>query len=205
MARPSRLRLTATSTALATLLVASQAGAQIKQPGNHPEYDVELEPHALVMFDGQYQGDAGFGLGLRASIPVMQNGPIPKINNNFAIGFGLDWAHFSDDCWGRWGFRGARPNNWDGECTENDFILPAVAQWSFFFTPVVSAFGEAGLAFNYATATWECPNNLCEEDDSDLDLDPVFAVGGRFLFGSTAGLVVRLGWPYVSLGASILL
>jgi hypothetical protein len=192
------------SPGLLLLAASAPAQAQIKQPGAHPDYSVELEPHVLAMFDGQRTSDEGFGLGLRASIPVMHNGPVPKINNNLAIGFGLDWGHFSESCWGWWGRRGPRPNDW-GDCSEDDFVLPAVAQWNFFFTPVVSAYTEFGLAFTYSTVHWECPDGFCQNEDSDLDLDPMFAVGGRFLFGETAGLIVRLGWPYVSIGASILL
>jgi hypothetical protein len=36
-------------------------------------------------------------------------------------------------------------------------------------------------------------------------LDAVFFAGGRFLFSDNLGLTVRLGWPYASVGMSILL
>ena len=83
---------------LLTLVVAPLASAQIKRPGAHPKYSFELEPH-LVLDWGNHDGpgnDEGIGLGLRATIPFLDNGPISKINNNMGIGFGLDWAHNGD-------------------------------------------------------------------------------------------------------------
>jgi hypothetical protein len=195
------------ASALATLAFASRpASAQIKEPGNHPDYDVEIEPHVLVTWDGEYTNDEGFGLGLRASVPVMDNGPVPKINNNFAIGFGLDWAHYGDECGGWWRGRGV---GWAGaDCTENDFIAPVVVQWNFFFSPVVSAYGEFGLAMVFASwdSDFECgPGCGFDTDDSDFELEPVFGVGGRFVFSDSFGLNVRISWPYFSVGPTFLL
>ena len=83
-------------------------------------------------------------------------------------------------------------------------------QWNFFLTPVVSVFGEPGLAIRYRTWGYDgadCPefSDLeCSEDDVD-PFEPVFFAGGRFLFSRTAGLVVRLGSPYISIGATFLM
>jgi hypothetical protein len=202
------IRSAALVSAIAALgLWARPASAQIKEPGNHPMYDVEIEPHFLAAWDGEATNDEGIGLGLRASIPLMDNGPVTKINNNMAIGFGLDWAHFDDAC-GYW-FRG---NNigWRGaDCTENDFIAPVVVQWNFFFTKVVSAYGEFGLAMVYSTwdSDYACGPGGCgwDTDGSDFDLEPVFGVGGRFIFSDSFGLNVRISWPYFSVGPSFLL
>ena len=49
------------------------------------------------------------------------------------------------------------------------------------------------------------PGGYCEDTDSHTGVEPNFAGGGRFLFGETVGLFVRLGIPYLSVGASILL
>lgn len=189
----------------AALALPTLASAQIKQPGAHPKYSVELEPH-LVLDWGGHDGpgdDEAIGLGLRATIPFLDNGPISKINNNMGIGFGLDWAHNGDACDGwRWGNR-----YWNDDCTVDIFMLPVVVQWNFWLTPIISVFGEAGLQIERVHWEWDnCPwGNNC--DDTDTDLEPVFWGGGRFLFGrgSNVGGVVRLGWPYVSLGVGILL
>jgi hypothetical protein len=192
--------LTGVALAAATLLVAQHGHCQIKRPGAHPHYSVELEPHVLIQHDRDWRGDdEGFGLGLRATIPLVHNGPVPQINNNIGIGFGLDWVNF-DNCDEYWG---------NADCGANFVWVPIVAQWNFFLTPVVSVFGEPGAAFMYRKWSFDgaCPifdNNEC--DDGDFDpFEPVFFAGGRFLFSDTVGLVVRLGTPYVSLGATFLM
>lgn len=197
----SAVALVAGAVALAT-----PAAAQIKQPGAHPHYAVDLEPHFLVQWDGRYASDEGFGLGLRATIPVVDNGPIPKINNTLGVGFGLDWAHFSDGCWGPWDGPG-RPD-WDGyDCSENDFWLPVAAQWNFFFTPVFGAFTELGLGMQYSRWSWDgpCAGGRCEYDEDDFDVEPLFAVGPRFVLADSFAIVARIGWPYFSVGASFFL
>lgn len=172
------------------------AAAQIKQPGAHPLYSLELEPHLVVQHsDDWIAEDEGIGPGLRLSIPLMHNGPIPSINNSLAIGFGLDIT-FYDDCQR---FR-------EDDCDARMLWFPVVGQWNFFFTKVVSVFGEVGLGLVHRTADWEggCLSDDC--DDTDLDpFQPLFFGGGRFLFSETVGLVVRLGTPYVSIGATFLL
>jgi hypothetical protein len=192
--------LPAAALGVSGVLLAASAGAQIKEPGAHPSYGVELEPHFLVQWADQYWGSDGVGLGLRASIPVIDNGPVTKINNNFAIGFGLDWAHYSDCAWW-WG--GPRPINFATyDCSGNTFTFPVVAQWNFYFTPVVSAFVEGGLAIEY----WTMDNPPCAGcKHSDVTVDGVFAVGPRFRLADSFAITLRIGWPYLSAGASFFL
>jgi hypothetical protein len=195
--------------AAALLLFAAPAHAQtsiIKQPGNHQSYALELDPHLVVQYSDLPYTDAGIGLGLRFSIPFVQNGPIKTINNNIGISFGFDWVHFGDDglCQGR----GAAPFFPD-TCNATELWFPVAAQWNFFLTRVISVFGEVGLSVHYTRWGYEGPcttgGGTCEYHTSNLDpIEPVIWGGGRFLFGRMAGMTVRLGWPYISVGASIL-
>ena len=190
----------ALSLGLAALFAAEPGECQIKRPGAHPQYSVELEPHLLIQHDRNWRGnDEGFGPGIRATIPLVQNGPIPQINNNIGIGFGLDWASY-DSC----------DENWElGDCGADFIWVPVVAQWNFFLTPVISVFGEPGAAFVYRKWGFDgnCPIwDEDECDDSDFDpFEPVFFAGGRFLFSDSVGVVIRLGTPYVSIGATFLM
>lgn len=191
--------------ALAIVSIAEAASAQsiIKRPGAHPRYSAEVEPHLLVQWaDEDPFNSAGFGLGVRATVPFLDNGPIPKINNNMGIGFGLDWAFFSEDNCGLNG-RVPAPFNDTYDCSGNDIWFPVVVQWNFFLTDIISVFAEPGLAIEYETWNVETPAGV-DYDDDDLDVEPVFQLGGRFLFGETVGLTLRLGFPYVSAGASFL-
>jgi hypothetical protein len=191
--------------ALACLLSASGAGAQIKQPGAHPDYSLELDPHLVIQHaNGPFFEDEGVGLGLRASIPLVRNGPIPQINNNAAISFGGDFVFFDADA-------GCRNNGNDllgDDCDGTHLWLPVTFQWNFFFTKVVGAFFEPGLAISYWQRDWidDCAGEPCAQSSSDLDLaEFVVFFGGRFLFTERAGMTVRVGWPYISVGGSFLL
>jgi hypothetical protein len=191
---------------LATFALAPVAAAQIKEPGNHPDYRFELEPHLVAQYDRTpYYNDAGVGVGLRVAIPFVKNGPVPSINNNIGITFGMDFVYFGDDD----GCRrlGGQPYFPD-RCNGSNLWFPVTGQWNFFLTPVISVFGEFGLAVQYVHRgfTGVCPDGTtCTSHSNDLNpVEPVFWGGGRFLFGRTAGLTVRLGWPYISVGAAIL-
>jgi hypothetical protein len=191
--------------ALAALFVPRGADAQIKQPGAHPDYSLELDPHLVIQHaHGPFFDDEGIGLGLRASIPFVRNGPIPQINNNVGMSFGADFVFFGSE----FGCRSLNNRLLGDDCDGTDLWLPVTFQWNFFFTKVVSAFFEPGLAVSYWRRSWvdECGADLCDRTASDLDLaEFVVFIGGRFLFAETAGMTVRLGWPYVSVGGTFLL
>jgi hypothetical protein len=208
MPRPTLEKgLLALLVALGALWVAPAANAQsiIKHPGAHPNYVLELDPHLLAQYSRLPYGGDGYGLGLRLSIPFVQNGPVPSINNNIGISFGIDWASFGDHgaCNGY-----GNPDFFRDDCGATNIWFPVTAQWNFFLTPIISVFGEFGLAGRYERWWYTGPCNNggdCSYHTSDFDpFEPVFWAGGRFLFGRMAGLTVRLGWPYISVGASIL-
>jgi hypothetical protein len=190
------------SALLAAVLVtyASSALAQIKEPGRHRAYSIELEPHLLMQFDRTWGArGVGYGPGFRATLPILQNGPIPKINNSLGIGAGLDWSIFND-CDGK---------AESADCTVNQVWVPVVAQWSFFFTPIVSAFAELGASLTNRKLDYSknCPfvsDSECQKQNFSW-FQPVLFVGGRFSFSKTAGLLVRLGTPYLSIGADFTL
>ncbi|MBI5535193.1 MAG: hypothetical protein HY898_20875 [Deltaproteobacteria bacterium] len=75
---PSHLRVAILAALASIVLIAPDAQAQIKQPGAHARYSVELEPHALAWWRDHsrdtWDNGSGWGLGLRASIPIVENG-----------------------------------------------------------------------------------------------------------------------------------
>src|SRR5262245_18376296 len=82
--------------ALASAAVETPAAAEsiIKNPGDHPDYKFELEPHGVFGWGHLYVG-SGYAFGVRGSIPIVDNGFVPSINNSVAISFGLDWVRYS--------------------------------------------------------------------------------------------------------------
>jgi hypothetical protein len=172
------------------LLTAGGAGADdtIKHPGDHPEYDVEIEPHLLLGWDSVY-APGGLGVGGRFSIPIVHNGFVQEINNSVAISFGLDWMHY-DACW------------YHGNCSADYLDFPVVMQWNFFVAQRWSVFGEPGLLFYHGFVN-DCPNgNTCPASPRVTFLEPALYLGGRFHFSEKAALTMRIGYPAFSVGVS---
>jgi hypothetical protein len=197
------MRFTQFCVVLGSLAVPALASAQIKEPGNHRQYPAELEPHLIVQWNDYAPcANEGFGPGFRATIPFLDNGPVPKINNNMGIGFGLDWAHS-----GRNNRCGAYNNGFG--VTADVWSVPVVVQWNFFLLPKVSVFGEGGLVlqhYRYDSGYVCNGNNFCGGPNvTDNSVDASFSVGGRFLVSDSVGFLLRLGYPYFSAGVSILL
>lgn len=204
----SLLSFLAVAGAVALFENPAHAAGIIKNPGDHPDYSVELEPHGLLDWDQHwYFNHTGFGLGMHAAIPFVDNGPVKKINNNIGIGFGLDWSHFSDNGCGGWWWGGPRragiPYGYD--CTGNELTFPVYMQWNFFFTDIISVSAEAGFSIVHGWADVSpCPIGY-DCGSSDTTVEPYFEGAGRFLFGDTVGLMVRVGWPFLTVGADFLL
>ncbi len=178
-----------------------EARSIIKLPNAHPNYSVEFSPHLVLDWAGAPGHHAeGMGAGFRIAIPIVESGPIKTINNNMAIGFGLDWSHASRPC-------GPNPRDTFHDCDLDSYWFPVVLQWNFFLTDVISVFGEPGLAF--AHHRWDDRWERCWSpgycDGSETRLRPVFWGGGRFLLSDDFGFVVRLGFPSVTAGITVLL
>jgi hypothetical protein len=183
----------------------------IKNPNDHPHYGVEIEPH-LVLGVFAPGPDDGFGLGVRFSIPIVDNGFVPTINNNVAIGFGVDWVHW-DGCFNGFNYV-VNGVAYGYTCSANSFLFPVVMQWNFFLSTHFSVFGEPGLALEYRTwSSDNCvqqPNGtvICGGTVSGVDhtvVHPlVLYLGGRYHFSQSMALTVRLGYPTFSVGLSFL-
>lgn len=164
----------------------------ISRPGDHPQYTVEAEPHLLFGW-GDVYGAGGYGLGGRFSIPVVQNGFVPTINNSVAVSFGVDWVHFNG-CW------------YNGDCAANYFDFPVVMQWNFFVAQRWSVFGEPGLLLFFGSYGNCTAPNLCPgHPPSGGGVEPAFYIGGRYHLNDKMALTLRLGFPSLSFGFSFFL
>ena len=95
----------------------------IKNPGDHPAYRFEAEPHGLLGYGGPFEkGRSDFGAGFRGTIIIVDNGFVKTINNSVGIGFGGDVF-----------FR------------KGTFFIPVVMQWNFWLSTHWSVFGEPGI------------------------------------------------------------
>jgi hypothetical protein len=163
----------------------ADAATIIKNPGQHPDYAVELEPHLnFGFFNYRYYGPRGrygyleFGAGFRATIPVMDPGFVRKINDSVGITFGAD-------------ITGCPSNSY---CSGYTHIrLPVGIQWNFWITPAFSAFADAGF-----TPAIDAGRGAYGGFYPDFFLQ----AGLRVLFTNKVGLTVRVGYPFVSVGVS---
>jgi hypothetical protein len=203
MKRPIRsVLMVAVAFSLLTLAAPALADRSIiRQPGQHPNYVFEAEPHGILSFwgvPGPGNG-SGVGVGFRGSVVIVDNGFVKTINNSVAISFGLDWVHYEVDDWcGYWNPPGPGGNQgicyWDDDA--NLIWLPVAMQWNFWLSENWSVFGEPGLAIRIND----------DHYDDDLDLDFVFYGGGRFHFSDAVSLTMRLGFPTsLSVGVSFFL
>lgn len=102
----------------------------IKNPGDHPNYRFEAEPHGLIGYGGPFiHGRNDFGAGFRGTIILLDNGFVKTINNSVGIGFGGDIFFRS-----------------------GTLFIPVVMQWNFWLTNHWSVFGEPGIGFAANTA-----------------------------------------------------
>jgi hypothetical protein len=174
---------------------AAEAGDNtIRQPGDHPNYPIEIEPHLdFAWFDYAGYGfgtTAGIGVGARFTIPLTKNGFVPTINNTVGIGFGGDWVYF-----------GCAAN-----CGVSTLYFPVVMQWNFYVAQRWSVFGEPGISINYAFYNGDvCAGRPAPcAVGSALFPGPVFEVGGRYHVNEHFALTLRLGYPDLTFGLSFM-
>lgn len=196
-------RILASVVAVLALAAAPDARAQsiIKNPGDHPQYSVELEPHGLLGWGHLYRDNA-LGLGARLTIPIVDNGFVKTINNSVGISFGLDWLRYGG-CY-YYDYRGR--DRFDYGCGASFFLFPVAMQWNFWLTPKWSVFGEPGLYVYHGVFDDDYCGNLpgCGYP-TRTSVDFAFYAGGRFHFNEKVSLTMRIGYPTISVGASFFL
>jgi hypothetical protein len=178
-----------TTLALGVPLRTARAESIVKEPGVHPSYRVELEPHFLFQPleppRVEVGAGPGFGPGVHVAIEFLDNGPIPTINNTMALGFGLDWIHFT---------RGGRCIDAACEDTKVDhYYFPVVVQWNFWLTDRWRRVRGARLRVPLLPA------------DRGRLRQPHRRVGARFHVAPRMTLTLRAGYPTTSAGLSFLL
>lgn len=173
--------------ALAGALVARPSRADgliIKQPGDHPSYRYELEPHLNFGFwrwgwhKGPHDnfGNPELGAGFRATIKIVDPGFVPKINDTVGITFGADLTGCPDYC-------SERFHVW----------LPIGLQWNFYLTKEWNVFADFGFSFRFVGNSGAY---------NGLYPDFFFMGGARYQFTDKVSLTLRIGYPFLSAGVS---
>jgi hypothetical protein len=174
--------------ALPSAAAAQEGGGGVNAPGGLKDSSPQLRPMMISAFTGIGFGHyAGLGfpflIGGRFYLPIVHNGFIPSLNDEFGLEFGLDFNFvFLDDRY-----------------VNNDLLValgvPAEAMYDFHITPTFDAYVKVGFI---VTA------GLNDVDDV-VYLNLVSSVGLRYEV--TPGLLLRaeVGWPWVKAGIGITL
>jgi len=182
----SPLLVSLTAGALVALAAPSAfAAGTIKHPRQHIDYAAELEPHfdfgfLRYRYFGRGPADGflypEFGGGFRATIPIVDPGFVPRINDSVGITFGGDITGCTYYCNGYTHLR-----------------FPVGIQWNFWFTERFSAFADLGgiLGIDAGRGPY-----------GGVYPDFMLMLGGRFLFTNKVGLTFRVGYPFISIGVS---
>jgi hypothetical protein len=168
---------------------ASDRGASTWEPEAHLAFGASGPPAR--------SGGYGAGVGARASVTLGSAHVSSRVDDWFALGFGLDLLHHAGggSPYGTCVERTPAPAG-TSVCTRVDapnavsnyLLVPVVAQWSFDVARPLSVFGELGIA------------GVVSSDGGGAAAS--FALGARYRVADAANAVLRLGWPLSTLGVS---
>jgi len=178
-------KLFAAALLVSTLATAQPAAAQVNiNTPHHGGRPFQLDVHGGFTWWG-----FGAVAGARFGIPLVQNGFISSINNAFYLNFGADFYFVR--CGGACG--GSGNEYYPG------FGFPVTGHWEFYFSETWSVFGELGVNVYFHPAFFH-GHGFFEHDG--LGAWVIGAVGGRLHINDWFGLVVRVGTPYSTFGAT---
>jgi hypothetical protein len=175
--------------AFALCSTAAMAENRFKEPGALLDASEQERPQMLSFFAGLPYGYLFYGfpiaVGARYYIPILKNGFIPPVNDEFGIEFGADFSFFL----GRQSFL--------------PFLgLPVEVLWRFHFTENFDAYAKLGLALRFGFGSYY--NGFNTVSGVGVDIDPVSAVGLVYKLSSNIALRAEVGYPWIKVGIGIL-
>lgn len=126
--------------------------------------------HAIVPY-GYFYGGFGMGAGATFYIPLVKDGFIPPLNDEFGLDFGADLVFFF------------------GYYAPVSITIPVSALWTFHITDKFSAYAKVGIALKIHPG-WLSP----------VFPDWVSVLGINYMLSSSFGLRAEVGYPGIKLG-----
>ena len=130
-----------------------------------------ISVHAVLPYSRFGLGNFPIGVGASLYVPILRNGFIPPVNDEFGIDFGADAIFFL------------------GYQYPFALWVPISVLWTFHFTETFAAYVKAGVALRF----WP-------GDPLPLYPDFVGAIGLNWLFARSFGLRVEAGYPGLKVG-----
>jgi hypothetical protein len=152
----------------------------LKTPFSGKRHSV-LDVHGGIMYY-----TFGFGVGARYTWIFIHNGFIPKLNNSFGIGAGVDvLVHPAIAYYTSFGL---------------SFVVPVVAQWAFYLTKQWTVFAEVGAALWIRPLGIDRSVCLGAFQCSYVWAFPIAGVGAMYHFSDSMALILRAQFPFLSAG-----
>ena len=134
--------------------------------------DMMLDLHVTLPYGHFFFGGFGIGVGGVFYIPLVKDGFIPPLNDEFGIDFGADVVLY--------------PGYVSGIFS---LTIPVTVVWTFHITDTFSAYAKAGIALRI----W--PGSLYA-----IYPDPVGAAGINYMLSKSFGLRAEVGYPGIKVG-----
>ena len=122
-----------------------------------------------------------FGLGGRYLIPILHDGFIPALNDEFSIEFGADLS-------GAVGNRVFYPT----------LGIPVEVMWNFHFTQKFAAYVKAGVVLEINFVSYVCTvGTLCR---GVVSASPIGNIGLMYKFSDKISFRAEAGYPWIKVG-----
>lgn len=162
-------------------ILLSASGAEAQRGRGRMIQGVRPEVHLDFGWHG------AFGVGFRVDIPIVPDGFIDGVDDEFALSPGAEFFFFS--YYNNHGVRGHYYYD------EGLAVWPLLAaQWNFYLNEDWSIFPELGIAMIFYTHTHRV-SDFGDETHSHIAFDPFFGFGARWHFNARNALLMRLSWP----------
>ena len=133
-----------------------------------------LDVHVVLPYGAFFWGGFGIGVGGTFYLPLVKNGFISALNDEFGIDFGADLVFYP------------------GYYAAVGIYIPVSALWTFHFTDTFSAYAKLGIALRiwpgFVNPVWPDVNG---------------SVGLNWMFAKSMGLRAELGYPGLKVGLLI--
>lgn len=155
---------------------AAEGGSGMRRSGylldaSSHDRDMKLAIHAVLPYAHFGYGGFPIGVGAVFYIPLVKDGFIPPVNDEFGIDFGADAVFFL------------------GYSYPFALWIPVSALWTFHFTDTFAAYAKVGIALRI----WPGYVNAVFPDFTT-------AVGLNWMFSKGFGLRAELGYPGIKVG-----
>jgi len=190
------------------------ASSSVHAAGGLLDDDSQRRPQLISVLTGYHYGTFGYYgaplfVGARYYLPILPNGFIPALNDEFGIEAGADLIFtFLEDRYSNgyyyYRYTGAYD---DGKSVMFALGIPVAAVWDFHILPKLDVYAKVGLTVGFKTKAWDDYRYSYYHYDGDSNgwADLISQVGVRFRISDKLYLRGELGYPSIAVGLGLAL